>query len=226
VTARIDIHRPLTERQELARKAELALGVLLQSYELAQQLKCTPLEFAVKLQQAYAAGVSASTIRWLVLKGCIQHVTESTTRASKKRLFRASHNLRFCDRSCFLLTKRGIGSARKLLSDTSGIIPATEAERETPFWDVGRRTLFLGSHVVKRFKYLASNQELVLIAFQAQGWPARIEDPLPLLTGKSRKRRLHDTIKQLNQAQVHRLMHFYGDGSSRGICWEITRQKR
>jgi hypothetical protein len=33
--------------------------------------------------------------------------------------------------------------------------------------------------VVKEFKLPAPNQETILTAFQEEGWPPRIDDPLP-----------------------------------------------
>jgi hypothetical protein len=89
-----------------------------------------------------------------------------------------------------------------------------------PEWDGQRRTLHIGSQIVKRFRLPAANQEAVLSAFQEEGWPHRIDDPLQPCGDLSAKERLHFTIKRLNQHQRQRLIRFSGDGTGEGVCWE------
>jgi hypothetical protein len=91
-----------------------------------------------------------------------------------------------------------------------------------PFWDSNRRELRLGSQVVKRFKWPAMNQELIVLAFEEEGWPRRIDDPLPLDPNIDPKRRLHDTIKCLNRHQLIPLIKFRGDGTGQGVLVEIV----
>jgi hypothetical protein len=62
---------------------------------------------------------------------------------------------------------------------------------------------------------------MVLNAFEEEGWPARIDDPLPPHSDQDPKRRLNDTIKCLNRKQVRELLRFHGDGSGEGILWEV-----
>ncbi|MCA9075835.1 MAG: hypothetical protein KDA93_12430 [Planctomycetaceae bacterium] len=64
------------------------------------------------------------------------------------------------------------------------------------------------------------NQEVVLCAFEEDGWPERVDDPLPPQPDQDSKRRLADTIKCLNRKQVNKLIHFRGDGTGQGIVWE------
>jgi hypothetical protein len=61
---------------------------------------------------------------------------------------------------------------------------------------------------------------IVLCAFEEEGWPARIDDPLPPQQDQDSKRRLSDTIKCLNRKQSHHLIHFRGDGTGEGVVWE------
>jgi len=86
-----------------------------------------------------------------------------------------------------------------------------------PIWDRERRELRLGDIVVKRFKWPAENQELVLNAFEDLGWPPRIDDPLLPHPSICPKRRLHDTLKCLNRKQVNELVKFRGDGTGLGV---------
>jgi hypothetical protein len=76
---------------------------------------------------------------------------------------------------------------------------------------------------VKRFRLPARNQELVLAAFEEEGWPPHIDDPLPSRLDHDAKQRLHDTIRRLNQHQINRLIHFRGDGRGCGVLWESRR---
>jgi hypothetical protein len=80
----------------------------------------------------------------------------------------------------------------------------------------------LGERIVKEFKLPALNQETVLTAFQEEGWPPCIDDPLPPAAGIDPKRRLHDTIKNLNRNQKHYLVRFMGNGTGQGVRWELV----
>jgi len=90
-----------------------------------------------------------------------------------------------------------------------------------PAGDRENRELRLGDVVVKRFRWPAENQELVLDAFQELGWPARVGNPLAEHPNICPKVRLHDTLKCLNRKQVNELVKFRGDGTGLGILLEI-----
>lgn len=90
-----------------------------------------------------------------------------------------------------------------------------------PVWDRERRELRFGDIVVKRFKWPAENQELVLNAFEDLGWPKRIDNPLEAHPTICPKRRLHDTLKCLNRKQVNELIKFRGDGTGLGVLLEV-----
>ena len=89
-----------------------------------------------------------------------------------------------------------------------------------PCWDRDRQELRVGAEIVKQFKVPAPNQEAILAAFQEEGWPHRIDDPIPPEGDKEPKRRLHDTINSLNRSQRTPLVRFHGDGSGQGVRWE------
>jgi hypothetical protein len=93
-----------------------------------------------------------------------------------------------------------------------------------PVWDSQRRELRFAGKLVKQFKWPAHNQETILAAFQEEGWPPRIDDPLSPTPEIDPKRRLHDTIKCLNRNQNHRFLHFRGDGTGEGVIYDIARQ--
>jgi hypothetical protein len=91
----------------------------------------------------------------------------------------------------------------------------------SPKWDRDRRELRVGSKVVKVFKLPSPMQEAILVAFEEEHWPPRIDDPLPSHPELLPKRRLHDTIKSLNRNQKQPLIRFMGDGTGEGIRWEF-----
>jgi hypothetical protein len=93
-----------------------------------------------------------------------------------------------------------------------------------PRWERATQQLMWRGSVIKTFRQPAVNQELILAAFEEQGWPLRIDDPLPRTKDIDPKVRLHDTIKRLNRNHLFRIIRFGGDGCGRGIRW--TRLKR
>jgi hypothetical protein len=121
-----------------------------------------------------------------------------------------------------------VAQAREILAnadaDSATILfrPAAIDIASTPNWDPETRTLYLGQRIVKRYRVPSINQEAVLSAFQEEGWPRRIDDPLPCRAGLKAKYRLHFTIRRLNQCERERLIRFFGDGTGEGVCWEST----
>ena len=64
----------------------------------------------------------------------------------------------------------------------SSFAPSLDAASQQPLiptWDYDRRELRYGGQLIKHFKWKAINQERVLMAFEEEGWPDCIDDPLP-----------------------------------------------
>jgi len=76
--------------------------------------------------------------------------------------------------------------------------------------------------VIKRYRVPSYTQEAVLNAFEEEGWPARIDDPLLPHPDQDAKRHLNDTIRRLNRNRRAPLIHFSGDGTGQGVLWELT----
>jgi hypothetical protein len=106
------------------------------------------------------------------------------------------------------------------LSQSPPVANALSASK--PQWDAAYRELRLGKCVVKEYRVPSVNQEAILSAFQEEGWPHRIDDPLPPQENIEPKCRLHDAIKRLNRSQKDRLIRFRGDGTGEGVCWEYA----
>jgi hypothetical protein len=93
--------------------------------------------------------------------------------------------------------------------------------RLRPYWDHECHRLYVGKKLVKEFKLPSPNQGTVLMAFEEENWPRRIDDPLPPSAEIDAKTRLRSTIKSLNKNQKHRLVRFMGDGTGEGVIWEL-----
>ncbi|NQT11526.1 MAG: hypothetical protein HQ582_02185 [Planctomycetes bacterium] len=236
-------HRPTFG--EVPARITPALGVLLEAVHYAKQTGGDRWEFAVELDQLTALGLTRNDFRWLVRNGLVEHQREVTLEGDNGRAFRPTGDLTFPEGTCFILTDAGVSdalgscSAATAGASRSSYWPDEENGRVTinrnfskngegpkgessvPTWDSERRELRIDGATVKRFKWTAANQETVLAAFEEEGWPHRVDDPLPPHPGQDAKRRLSDTIKCLNRKQINPLIHFRGDGTGEGVIWEL-----
>ena len=170
-------------------------------------------------------GLTASDLRWLVEKGYAVHAREITEAGDHDRRFALGINTAFSTKARFLLTDAGLS-----LAAGRGAVPtllricdpgaSKDAGKCIPRWHGSDGTLYWGSQIVKRFTRPSPNQEIILATFEEEGWPERIDDPLPQANGIDPKRRLHDSIKWLNRNQAKRLLRFSGDGSGEGVRWQ------
>ena len=222
---------------------------LRQAYDAAFACGRDAWDFSVELSQMQKIGVETHVLRTLICKGWIVHRKETTPTDQNQRTFEQVDGLALSEQSCFIISKQGYEIANshemkqretvetnsmsshhsKPLSqtvenevDTSQLGASSRPHQPLkPVWDRERRELRLGKIVVKRFKWPAENQELVLDAFEDQGWPPRISNPLAAHPSICPKRRLHDTLKCLNRKQVNELVKFRGDGTGLGVLLEI-----
>ncbi len=206
-----------------------------------------PWDFAVELPQLSEFGVGTHTLRTMICRQWITHMRE-VPNSDLYRAFEPESDLVLSSRSCFVLTRKGFEIATELsesrarymtdpeFSSNSGDQPSIQHLRRQSFepkqsrnhpqtmpcWDQERRELRIGEIVVKRFKWPAKNQEQVLDAFQEEGWPTHIDDPLVPDPQICPKRRLHDTLKCLNRKQIVDAIKFRGDGTGQGVLLEIN----
>jgi hypothetical protein len=131
-----------------------------------------------------------------------------------------------------LLTDAGVSYVRQWLLPTR---PRAAALRDRtpgpvvalapglPSWDAQSRRLWLGGVLLKEFRQPSPNQTRLLDVFQEQGWKAvHVDDPLSAAPGEREedaKRRLHDTIKNLNRGLPPGTIRFRGDGTGQGVRW-------
>ncbi len=201
--------------------AQGGLRLLLEASHRVRELKADDWEFAVEIECLHAAGLTNTDLRWLVSRGYALQAVERIKPGARLRTFQRVANLSLPKGTCFVLTQAGVAYALGCCPwREAGASP--EEGKQSPVWDEVRRELRVGLSVVKRFKQPAANQERVLRAFEEDGWPSRIDDPLPPEPEQDSKRRLHSTISNLNRGQRRRIrVHFAGGGEGESICWQL-----
>lgn len=204
-----------------------AFAVLLEAIEYAEDLETDPWNFAVSISQLQSVNIGESSLRWLVLRKYVEQKRETTRTHESGRNFQSAGNLTFGKRTCFVLTQSGVNIARSIVDDHT-VSPAKSshtngfaAQRVQPQWDPETRELRLGGRVIKRYKWQAPNQEIILSAFQEDGWPPVIDDPLPQKSDQDPTQRMQDTIKGLNRNHEYSVIRFHGNGAGDGIRWEL-----
>jgi hypothetical protein len=214
-----------------ALRVQSGLGLLSEALQYAAQAGCDPWDFAVEIGDLWRAGLASGDLRWTASQGWVACADELTRPQDTARSFRPSKNLRFTARAAFVITESGLRWLKSEVDDDLATVAFSVFRRPPdvdrtaraaprPHWDAQLRRLLLDAHVVKRFRLPAPNQEIILAAFEEEGWPERIDDPLPPCGDQEPKCRLHDTIKCLNRHQVAHLLQFMGDGTGQGVLWE------
>jgi hypothetical protein len=198
---------------------------LWQAFACAQDLEIDARDFVLRLKHLVDLGVDENDLRGLVLNGCVDHADAGTAFRNSTRHFRSPAKVAFGGETRFLVAEAGAAHPGDEGAYSSPCGSAKSAEvlsfcSPSPRWDHESRVLYLGGQVVKRFKRPSPNQDRVLSAFEEEGWPNRIYDPLPPKDEVVTKNRLHATIKWLNLNQETRLLRFRGDGTGECVCWE------
>ena len=185
-------------------------------------------EFAIEIKQLQRTGITSEEIRWLIGKNLVDQAEEITSLGESSRSFQSPGGFMLSERSCLVLTDLGIKVAEQtidsILSKPNQPVVDETPQALKPRWDTVRHELRLGNVIVKKFKWRAANQEAILNAFEEDGWPAHIDDPLTQNPQMNPKRRLSDAIKCLNRKQKNPLIRFCGDGTGEGVLWELVEQ--
>jgi hypothetical protein len=228
----------------------VALAMLLHAYNCAQDAGADLWDFALETVTLYEAGLTINDLRWLVAKGFAVHGQETSVYGGPHRSFRPGAGYFFEPTTCMVLTDDGVAFAEHLVRTLGASSPTSSPSETTshgngearghgnqapaahdsngsataafkPCWNSLRRELCLGVKVVKRFRVPAHIQQLIICAFEEEGWPAHIDDPLPRSRDIDPHARLHDAIQRLNGRQINHLLRFKGNGSGTGISWEL-----
>jgi hypothetical protein len=225
-----------------------ALALLRHAYACSEDGHADPWDFALEIGKLYEAGLAITDLRWLVAKGFVEHGDETSTYGDAHRSFTRSDGFNFLTTTCVVLTKKGAAFACQVLQAAaptkaaeeplngarkaeaaSKIAPGNgEGQPEAtpkPHWNPERRELSLDGRIVKQFRVPATNQEVILNAFQEEAWPQHIDDPLTGSNGVDPKVRLNDTIYRLNRNQLEVLIQFHTNGNGNGVHWSLARPK-
>lgn len=215
-------------RQESVRNA---MDELHNAFDYANLTGREVWDFAISLSRLERIGLVENDVRLLLYLGVLKHNEEVSSSPNSRQFRRADPKLMFAKNSCFVLSESARALTTPSISETSieankqGKIGPKAAFRK-PCWDAEHRELTFDFRVVKRFKWVAVNQEAVLSAFQEEAWPVRIFDPLPPSPEIDSKRRLHDTIKCLNQRHQFDRIRFHGDGTGEGVTWQALAEPK
>ena len=203
--------------ESLPERVCTALETLLEGHQYAEQSGSDYWEFSVDALELKAHGLNKRDFRWLA---CMELVHVAEQNGSSRHLWSREE---FCssanatDGVTFILTEVGATLARRVIGhDRRG------NRARGPNWDCLLRELRVNGQLVKRYKVPSPNQERVIRTFHEEGWPLRIDDPLPQDTDQDPKKRLNETIKSLNRHQSRRLIRFHGDGTGEGVCWALV----
>jgi hypothetical protein len=215
-----------------APKFQEALAALLDASSYAGYTDGDIWQFAINARELCRHGLTENDLRFLVKSKFVHHSHEITKPDGLHREFTAARAASSSERSCFVLTPLGIAAASMSLNgqlddrsqgpESIRITKDADDDCEVlhPSWDAQHRVLTFGGSLIKRFWRRAGNQERVLAAFEEEGWPHRILDPLA--PSPDAKRHLSDTIRWLNRGQENELLHFRGDGTGEGIIWDAV----
>jgi hypothetical protein len=217
--------RALWPTGQLSGSEQAILLVLLEGHAESLRHNCDAWQFAVNLRDLEYQNLSVTALQGLLRLGLVLHGSERVGDSPDRNIQRVTHR-RLTDDSCFILSDEGVHLAYALpAGDPAAALdrPGSGLAAAVPSFvknNDGSRTLSFIGHPVRVYQRYAQFQEIVLAAFEAKSWPARIPDPLPRMVGVHPKKRLRQTIGPLNLKQITPLLHFEGDGSGQGARWK------
>ena len=109
--------------ENVPHRIRLAFLPLLTAIDYACQSNCDRWQFAVEMDQLTALDLAPNDFRWLVRNGWVQHQREVTLESDDGRAFLPTGDLTFPERTCFVLTDRGIELAQGLLANHQTGVP-------------------------------------------------------------------------------------------------------
>ncbi|HEY7157590.1 MAG TPA: hypothetical protein VH575_26780 [Gemmataceae bacterium] len=101
---------------------------------------------------------------------------------------------------------------------------ALNIRRRRPCYDERLRELRIGEVVVKCFTQKSDGQEIILMAFQEEGWPQVLDDPLTGKEEQDPQQRLRRAVDNLNRRQRVPLLHFGVRGQGTAVIWEFRQE--
>jgi len=87
-----------------------------------------------------------------------------------------------------------------------------------PVWDNERGELSFAGDVIRKVSARATSVRPILDEFQREGWPSRIDDPLPFKTWYAT--RIQEACDSLRTNLTR--IDFRPDGSGKGVVWGLV----
>lgn len=174
-------------------------------------------------------GLNPRDLEWLLEQGYIEQ-TRGAIRSG-------TPSLRACRRKgapraeepSFRPTDRTVVLVRNLVQELGSRLQDREHVTHRPIkptWNPHHRELWYGTVLVKRFRKAGPNQQRILDAFEEDGWPSRIDNPLCGNSELGARERLRQALGRLNRSLKRPVIHFWSDGTGRGLCWGLSTHPR
>ena len=213
------------------RRFQAALLLLGDALNFARDTGRNVWEYRLAMDELLSAGLTVADCRWLADKGYVAARDEAPARGGRRARPRKAS---FTRATRFVLTAEGsdyaleLYSAKTLPRAAPTSDPAAEYEPRddstgNPRWDSRRSALFVGDTLIKKVPVLARNQLALLAAFQARGWPRRIDNPLASNGHARRAQALADAVHGLNRNLRAKVIRFHADEKGRSVWYELLR---
>jgi hypothetical protein len=194
---------PLPKLVDIANRVTPVAWKLWSGCKRGQLQNNSPWAFALPAEVLIAAGLTNEDLTWLTVNNYLK--ARHAKRRDRKWRRRPEESL------LVVLTESGAGIIEQLCLNTV-----------KPQWDPERRELTVEGDVIKVFRQPSETQEIVLSAFQEDGWINQIDDPLPRAKGsndRAAKARLRKTVEHLNRAQRLPILFFSVAGNTQNARW-------
>lgn len=222
-----------------------ALSVLYDAQVCAMDAEVAPWTFAVEVSELRELGIDNVWLRWLIVRGFVLHAREVASGEASERRFEREGHLQLTRTSCFILTPDGATFAKAVAEErlavplldvgphpahrTNGTTCSSVANGHTtigpelscphPSWCAERKELSFIGRVIKTYVRPAPNQEAILMAFEEEGWPFHVDDPIVPKNGCNPRQRLRASVQGMNRQSDPPAIEFSCDGSGMGVCW-------
>jgi hypothetical protein len=213
------------------RRFQSALVLLNDATNFARDTGRDAWDYCLRLEELLSAGLTVADCRWLADKKLVE--ARDTARARGRgrgiRPLRAT----FSRSTRFVLTAAGVAFAADLCSPigrprapTGNGNPHRDWASDAmggPRWDPRLLVLQVDDIAVKEFQAKARNQLVIVSAFDTQGWPRQIDNPLDSGGPAQRAQALADAVHGLNRNLRAKVIRFHTAEKGASVRYELLR---
>jgi hypothetical protein len=211
------------------RRFQSALVLLNDATNFARDTGRDVWHYCLRLEELLSAGLTVADCRWLADKKLVDARDMARVRRRGARLRRAT----FTRSTRFVLTAAGVAFATKLcapngLPGATTVNGASQRDRADdalggPRWDSRHLVLRVDEIAVTELLAKSRNQLAILAAFEAQGWPRRIDNPLECDCPARRAQALADAVHGLNRNLRAKVIRFHTAEKGGSARYELLR---